>query len=246
MNTAIETPQETAKKVSPWAKIESPPILYSLEEVMSEQLADHLQNDELETIKDLKITEPELSDAQIANLLAQQNDTTCDNDLLLAQLLQLEMDKEYDEQLKSQEKLKNKNSRVAISYDKFKSVHPLTDHDEKELNRIHEPEVVTSEDSEDELVKLTFKNGVHGKGENMISKHDLHLSGRHNAAKIMNFPPEYDIGDSHGMTNGMRLSNKVFNELKSHSIHEKKYLHRINDKQDKSTNVFKTFQKTKI
>lgn len=87
------------------------------------------------------------------------------------------------------------------------------------------------------MPKLTFKNGVHGKGENMISKHDLLLSGRHNAAKMINFPPEFEIGDSHGMNNGMRLSNKVFNDLKSHSIHEKKYLHRIHDKQDKSTSV---------
>jgi hypothetical protein len=68
---------------------------------------------------------------------------------MLAQLLQLEMDKEYDELLKAQENLKNKNSRVSISYDKFRSVHPITQNDEKELNRLHEPEVVTSEDSED-------------------------------------------------------------------------------------------------
>jgi RIO kinase 3 len=96
------------------------------------------------------------------------------------------------------------------------------------------------------LPKLVFKNGVTGKGPNMISKHDLLLNARHNAAKVMNFPPEYDTGDSHGMVNGMRLSNKVFNELKTHHIHEKKYLSRINDKQDKSTSELALDAKTKL
>ena len=69
----------------------------------------------------------------------------------------------------------------------------------------------------------------------MISKHDLLLSGRHNASKVMKFPPEFETGDSH--TIDMRLSNKVFNSLKVHSLHEEKRNNRLNDKKDQSTNV---------
>ena len=40
-----------------------------------------------------------------------------------------------------------------------------------------------------EIEFITFKRGVHGKGENMISKHDIALNNRHNAERVMKFPP---------------------------------------------------------
>ena len=40
-----------------------------------------------------------------------------------------------------------------------------------------------------EIEFITFKRGVHGKGENMISKHDIPLNNRHNAERVMKFPP---------------------------------------------------------
>jgi hypothetical protein len=86
-----------------------------------------------------------------------------------------------------------------------------------------------------ELEKIKFKNGVHGKGDQMISKHDLLLSSRHNASKVMKFPPEFETGDSHSID--MRLSNKVFNTLKVHSLQVEKRSNRLHDKKDQSTNV---------
>ncbi len=86
------------------------------------------------------------------------------------------------------------------------------------------------------MPKLKFNGrGVTGKGDQMVSKHDLLLSNRHNGAKVMNFPPEFDTGDKHGLD--LRLSNQVFNVLKTHSVHLEKRSNRIRDKQDKSTNV---------
>ena len=75
-----------------------------------------------------------------------------------------------------------------------------------------------------------------GKGDQMVSKHDTLLTSRHNGAKVMNFPPEFDTGDKHGLD--LRLSNNVFNALKSHSVHLEKKSHRLRDKHDKSTNVY--------
>ena len=68
-----------------------------------------------------------------------------------------------------------------------------------------------------DVPNIVFINGVHGKGENMISKHDIALSGKRNASKVMNFPPEFETGDGHGIN--MSLSNSVFNTLKIHSMH---------------------------
>lgn len=77
----------------------------------------------------------------------------------------------------------------------------------------------------------------------MISKHDLLLNYRHNASKVINlFPPEFETGDSHGID--MKLSNQVYNTLKMHS--EKKRTNRVNDKQDKSTNMMSLDPKTRL
>ena len=79
----------------------------------------------------------------------------------------------------------------------------------------------------------------------MISKHDLLLNGRHNASKVINlFPPEFDTGDSHNID--MRLSNKVYNSLKLHSLNEEKRFNRLGDKQDRSTNEMSLDPKTRL
>jgi RIO kinase 3 len=82
---------------------------------------------------------------------------------------------------------------------------------------------------------------VSGKGDEMITKHDILLNSRHNATKFMSFPPEFDTGDSKGFD--MRLPNKVYNQLKIHSL---KKFGRIQDKQDKSTNVIALDPKTRL
>lgn len=43
----------------------------------------------------------------------------------------------------------------------------------------------------------------------MITKHDMALSGRKNAFKIMSFPPEFQTGDGAGFD--LKLPNQVFN-----------------------------------
>jgi RIO kinase 3 len=91
---------------------------------------------------------------------------------------------------------------------------------------------------------MTFKNGVRGKGANMISKHDLALSSRLNASKVINFPPEFEMGDPQSIK--MRLPNKVFNELKLHSLREESRHNRLNDKHDKATTVMSLDPKTKL
>ena len=102
--------QETAeiKPKSAWGKVANPAELYSLEDVMSEQLANHLNEKESPLLKEeaLLTSEPIISvpDPLIGDM------ANTDNDFLIAQLLQLEMDKQYDELLRKQEELKNKNS----------------------------------------------------------------------------------------------------------------------------------------
>jgi RIO kinase 3 len=89
-----------------------------------------------------------------------------------------------------------------------------------------------------------FKRGVVGKGDQMKSKHDILLSNRHNGAKVMDFPPEFDTGDKHGLD--LRLSNQVFNKLKSHSHQLGKRTNRVRDKRDQATNEISLDPRTRL
>lgn len=234
---------------SPWAKIAIPEsAVYSLENVMSEQLANEL--DEKETAGYLKHYNIIETSPEPAVILEKQDfevtDPAVDSDYMVAQLLQLELDMEYDEALKLREKQENKYSRVSVSYDNFRTVHPVIDQTEKDFDNLHRTEVDSANDSDDELDNITFKRGIHvTKDGQMISKHDMHLSSKHNASKVMSiFPPEFETGDSRIIN--MRLSNQVYNTLRTHSVHTEKRNNRLHDKKDNATNTMSLDPKTRL
>jgi RIO kinase 3 len=240
--------------MSAWAKI-SKPVDCSLKNVMSEQLADQLLDEEYE-----KITKEDFEDDLAAINAActivkttlddktQLGQQQIDQDHMIAQLLQLEFDKEFDESIRGYEKVKNRNSKISVTYDKYKIVHPLVENDENEITKKalnDENYLISSSDSDDEeLFNLKFKNGVHGKGENMISKHDADLNSRQNASRVMKFPPEFETGDGHGIQ--MKIPNKVFNELKVHSLQVDKRSSRLHDKEERATAEMSIDPKTRV
>ena len=99
----------------PWAKVsnEAPT---SLQDVMSEQLASNLQAKEMgnENSGGPKT----MSDEELAKLL---NEDTSD-DLMIAQMLQMQFDKEYDQALGVEETHRNGGSKISVSYSKYKLV----------------------------------------------------------------------------------------------------------------------------
>lgn len=85
---------------------------------------------------------------------------------------------------------------------------------------------------------------MHGKGENMISKHDIALNDRHNTQRVMKFPPEFETGDARSID--MRIPNKVYNELKLHSMAEERRANRLHDKQERATQEMSLDPKTRL
>ena len=75
-----------------------------------------------------------------------------DSDLLMAQLLQLEFDKEYDAHLARQEQHVNQNSKVTLSYRKYSHLHPVERDTEREL---YEDEEVMEEKLKQPNLKFT-------------------------------------------------------------------------------------------
>lgn len=207
---------------------------------MSEQLASQLQEDNNHITvfgsSDVKHTElgtPVSDDDMAAMLLAAGiNPSECDaaSDELIARMLQLEFDREHNVMLDKEQKKFNGTSKVTVSFENYKTSHPVYENEEEE------------EDDEDFIPQKTKWEqpspsigikGYVGSGKNIVTKHDKVLCGRKNAERLMEFPPEFEIGDGEGMD--MQLPNKVYNKLKVHSMMENKRSTRHTEKKEHST-----------
>ncbi len=106
-------PPRNAWGVAPAAAPASAPT--SLSEVMSEQLAGQLAKKEEEEDEKVLCRQFEgFSEAAAASASAQAEDDECKDDLLIAQMLQMQFDKEYDEVLKKEEAHHNGSSKVKV------------------------------------------------------------------------------------------------------------------------------------
>lgn len=211
---------------SPWGKVSSAPVACSLQDVMSEQLAADMQQkadaEEWEIISDVDAN----SEIDLTSLTAGLNATETKDDQMLAQLLQMEFDKEHDLEIQARERKRNGDSKVSISFENYRTLHPAY--------RDEEDEVVPTLDEEYEGdMSWDKKTPASGKGSKMVTKHDASVCGRQNASRMMDFPPEFEVGDGEGMD--LKLPNHVFNKLKSHSKAENKKSQKLHEKKEHST-----------
>ncbi|XP_038052228.1 serine/threonine-protein kinase RIO3-like [Patiria miniata] len=251
---------ETSPLRNPWKVPAATAPACSLASVMDEEFAKKLQQDE-ETGTGRVDTggqqaQSSLTDYKYARTLqaasgSSSGTTDTDSDLLLAQMLQLQFDKEHDDLLDVEEKKKNANSKVGISYANFRAVHPAIRKDDEFAFDVTSDS--DDEDDDDETWEYTEKgvsspkkipttkdkNGV------MTTKHDAAVCGRKNASKVMEkFPPGFNSGDDVGMD--MKLPNNVFNSLKQHSQMAERKTHRVHEKKEHSTAVMAMDPNTRL
>ncbi|KAI3355540.1 hypothetical protein L3Q82_018370 [Scortum barcoo] len=211
---------ETPK--SPWGSVAPAAPACSLTDVMSEQLARQMEEEDHAF--------PAFTDPTADLLLSDEvSDTT--SDLMLAQMLQMQFDREYDSQLRREEKKFNGDSKVSISFENYRMVHPYEDSDSSEdevdwQDTRHDPYRA-------EKPQTTPRRGFTGKGKNITTKHDEVTCGRKNTARMDNFAPEVHVGDGLGMD--LKLSNQVFNSLKQHCYSEQRRSARLHEKKEHST-----------
>ncbi|XP_038161659.1 serine/threonine-protein kinase RIO3 [Cyprinodon tularosa] len=207
---------------SPWGSVGPAPPACSLTDVMSEQLARQLDEE--------NGAFPGLSDPA-ADLLLSEDAADTTSDLMLAQMLQMQFDREFDDQLRREEKKFNGDSKVSISFENYRMVHPYEDSDSSE-------DEVDWQDTRRDPYKAdkpqtTPRRGFSGKGKNITTKHDEVMCGRKNTARMDNFAPEVQVGDGLGMD--LKLSNQVFNSLKRHCYSEQRRSARLHEKKEHST-----------
>ncbi|XP_071953400.1 serine/threonine-protein kinase RIO3-like [Antedon mediterranea] len=220
---------ETTLKSSPWGITAQPTVPCSLTTVMDEELAREYQKQE--EVVDVSILDADKDNSDgISEFLTGDSDLDTSNDLLLAQMLQLEYDKEHDKLLTKEERHFNKDSKVQISFNNYRTVHPAVEYSDDE----------DSDELEESLyfpvtpTAVSSKKGYIGQGKNITTKHDAATCGRRNASRVVEqFPPGFHSGDSLGMD--MQLSNRVYNSLKKHSKSEEKKAQKIADKKEHST-----------
>lgn len=76
-------------------------------------------------------------------------------------------------------------------------------------------------DANERIYRGLNKKGLgHDEDGVIISKHDPELCGVRNACRVMNFPEHVSTGDAGGFD--MKLSNQVFNQLRTYSQKSKK------------------------
>ncbi|XP_034427966.1 serine/threonine-protein kinase RIO3 [Hippoglossus hippoglossus] len=213
---------EAETRKSPWGSVTPAAPACSLADVMSEQLAKQLHEED-NTFPDL--TQPG------ADLLSSDEASETTSDRMLAKMLQMQFDRECDDQLRREEKKFNGDSKVSISFENYRMVHQHEDSGSSE-------DEVDWQDTRDDPYRAdkpqtTPRKGFTGKGKNITTKHDEVTCGRKNAARMDNFAPEIHVGDGLGMD--LKLPNQVFNALKQHCYSEQRRSARLHEKKEHST-----------
>ncbi|KAK7091124.1 serine/threonine-protein kinase RIO3-like [Littorina saxatilis] len=231
---------------SPWGK-KAQVIPCSLEDVMSEQLASDLQNDSEDTEFKKAISEstaaaatstvapPDIDSDDMAAILAAAgiSEGESNNDEIIARMMQLQFDREHNTMLDREANKYNGGSKVTISFENYKTKHPVYDEAEEDDDDEEEENYAPPKTKWEESPPKIGVKGYTGSGKNITTKHDKVICGRKNAERLMEFPPEFESGDGEGMD--MQLPNRVYNKLKKHSIAENKRSTRHSDKKEQST-----------
>jgi len=229
----------------PWGKKSLHPPAQSFSDLMDEEFAQQLQKEVVTQIDDSYIEQLHREDQPCLPSVDEclpENDGSAagtDNDLLLAQMLQLDFDRENDEHIKSLEKQYNGTSKVSMSFKNFQSLHPY------DANNVD----WDSEDSDDEYDDIDDTDNrkptnSQKKPGGIITKHDKLISERKNAKSVEQFPLNFASGDVGNKD--IRLPNHVYNKLKLHSKKEERHTMKLHEKQEHSTHEKALDEKTRL
>jgi RIO kinase 3 len=118
---------------NPWKKLSEPTNVQNLSDIMSEEYAKGLQiKEETKFAEQIgNVFQSETSDNVVSDnispeVLKQIEDSNakgyCDSDAIIANVLQCQFDKEYDDEIKRIEKKRNGTAKVSVSLDNYRHV----------------------------------------------------------------------------------------------------------------------------
>ncbi|XP_012059558.1 PREDICTED: serine/threonine-protein kinase RIO3-like [Atta cephalotes] len=196
-----------------WAKIQPLESPVNLLDITTEQLAASMQERELK----------KCFDEDNVNIMDKTMGETYDasdtgNDEVIAYLLQTQFSREYDTMLKRTEEKFNRDSKVSISFSNYRSsLYNIKDEDNADFNVDDNnrdfDRFVSIEKEYASIPRCGYKKM--GKDSRIVTKHDILMSSRINACRLLQFPPGIHTGDTGGFD--VKLNNKVYNSLLTHS-----------------------------
>lgn len=144
------------------------------------------------------------------------------------------------------------DSKISVSFAKYR-IFPdellqndsdKEDDDEKEKRR--QKNWDRFDENEKEISKIGKVGYFEDEDGKIRTKHDMDLSGRRNAGKVMDFSADFSSGDCGNFD--MKLSNKVFNELRkySSSIAKKSHQQSLDRQENIKTSEMGMDQKTRL
>ncbi|XP_078484943.1 serine/threonine-protein kinase RIO3-like [Ciona intestinalis] len=224
----------------------------SFADVMSEQLANELQLDENYEMENPLQSETVFSNDSTLNEpveWSKSNDTS--NDEVLAQILQAQMDEEFNESVTRQENQVNKNSKVRLSFNNYRTDSLFTSDDnyddEEEDEDVDETgrEGCSEADQSSNMLEFPPDKGYVVFGNELVTKHDKEICGRRNTAKMEDsLPPGFRTGDARGMD--LQLSNKIYNSLKKHAYSEQRRGQRLHETKEHYTAEHAVDERTRL
>ncbi|XP_057310078.1 serine/threonine-protein kinase RIO3-like [Hydractinia symbiolongicarpus] len=219
MAAKVEPSNTNNTSTCPWAKKKTAEVR-AFTDVMDEEFAQQLQNENLNETSQPFVEAVE----EFVSKETSSNEATT-NDLLLAQMLQLEFDRENDEFVKKLETNYNGTSKVSMSFKNFRTLHPY------DIEDVDDTDDDSQEEEEDD--EIPVPSGKTNSASEIITKHNSLISERKNAKYVESFPLNFASGDVG--KKDIRLPNHVYNKLKTHSMKEERNNMRLHEKQEHAT-----------
>ncbi|KAL0127138.1 hypothetical protein PUN28_005430 [Cardiocondyla obscurior] len=195
-----------------WAKIQPLENPVNLLDIATEQLAASMQEREMK-----KYFGNDNVNCQLDQSTGETYDASdTGNDEVIANLLQTQFNHEYDTMLKRTEDKFNRDAKVSVSYSNYRS--SFYDNEEKAESNVDDSNrdidrFVSVEKEYASIPRCGYKKM--GKDSQIVTKHDMLMSSRINACRLLQFPPGIDTGDTGGFD--VKLNNKVYNTLRAYS-----------------------------
>jgi len=253
------SPSQSSSTKNPWGSPQQRPV-HSLSDVIDEEYAQQIQNQEEYPVVSTTnlVAGNEIIHDISANLMDDAVEDSTVNDMLLAQMLQLEFDKENDAYIKAQEHHTNGSNKVKLSYKNFCLTHPYNENDDARKPMQHYNDWIKSDEGEEDedddesfyymdegreesCSQVTSKRRA-GPGKEIITKHDAQICSKKNAENVERFPPSFCAGD----ITDIRLSNQVYNRLKLHSMKEEKHSMKVHEKKEHATHEHALDENTRL
>lgn len=197
-----------------WAKIQPLENPVNLLDITSEQLAASMQERELKQY----FNDDGANKKTDKNMGETYDASDTGSDEVIANLLQRQFNWEYDTMLKRTEEKFNRDSKVSISYSNYRNSSHDTKDEENGDSNVDDSNrdfdrFVSIEKEYASIPRCGYKKI--GKDSQIVTKHDMLMSSRINACRVLQFPPGIHTGDTGGFD--VKLNNKVYNTLRAYS-----------------------------